>query len=105
YRLRLCEGLHREIAFRQGTRDRELGTDDGVRFSVEDMLRLKNALPFPQSEEEMDGMEKAIREALAGCESEVARAIPVGSIAHHMRLAFQASQRPYRATLDEMVLL
>lgn len=102
YRLRLCEGIFREVTFRGAQAQYRSENDPGV---VEDMLRLKDGLPMPNSEEHVKSLEGEIRAMLESCQSELVREIPVANLAHYMLMAYRASLQPYWPTSDELVLL
>jgi hypothetical protein len=103
YRLRLLEGIYREISFRSSAYSNGHASN-GAGCEIDDMLRLKDALPLLKSEEQAERIGKQIQAVLANCESQLVREIPPGNIAHFMRMAHRQSLRPYCPTDDELVL-
>lgn len=102
YRLRLAERLFAEVTDCSFQGPFGPACDP---LAIEDMLRLNNELPVPGSLEEIESLIPKIQEVLAKCGSEQVRTTPPASIAGFMRAAFQQSERPYRPTADELLLL
>src|SRR5687768_16653596 len=89
FRLRLLEGL--TVATREGY-------EVEPREVVDDLLRLRREIPYPESDEEWKEMAPAIRAILEICQSETVRNMNPGMLGMIVCAAHLASLQPYVPT-------
>jgi hypothetical protein len=95
YRLRLLEGL--TIATRDGyaAEPREV---------MEDLIRLRQELPYPESAQDWGEMTPAVRSIMERCQSEAIRNMDPGTLGMIICVAHLSSRLPYVPTIDELGL-